>query len=61
MSDKREQKNLELSNPNLPASKQFGAYKVGEFAQGPGKYKVVEEEGGAPARQDANANMFSQL
>ena len=25
---------MSLSNPNLPASKQFGAYKVGEFAAG---------------------------
>ena len=52
---------MNRSNPNLPASQQFGAYKVGEFTHGaqsgqPG-YKVLEQDG-VPARQDANQNML---
>ena len=45
---------LSLSNPNLDASKQFGAYKVGEFTNQ--NYRVVED--GVPARQDTNTNML---
>jgi hypothetical protein len=52
--------NLNLANPNLPASEQFGAYKVGEFVQGQKPYSVEEVTGG-PARQDAQPNMMQGI
>ena len=47
------------SNPNIRPADQFGAYKVGEFAQGQGNYKVQPVTGG-PARSEAQ-NMLKGI